>query len=212
MKVAVVSSVFGSPWAGSEELWYQTSLQLLEQGHEVTASVFEISQHCEQLETFKMKGGKVLFRKRFRNGRIHTIKHKFISAFKSLFNGKPDTLVLSLGGLGDLMLYPDLARHLSVDSKINVILVCLFNSDHTIYNQQAREFLVSICNRCKHFVFVSKHNYLLVERQLAQKLNNVSVFSSPVSYLGKYEKVSWPQQNETLQMACVARLDVTAKG
>lgn len=212
MRIGVISSVFGSPWAGSEELWYQTSLKALANAHQVKASIFEVYSPCSQLDNFKKEGGDVLFRKRFRNGRIHMIKHKYVSAFTSLFKWNPDVLILSLGGLPDLLLYPDLHRHLKANNNIRVILICLFNSDNTIYNDQTRSVINFFCQRAEHLVFVSKHNYLLAERQLASKFKSVSVFSSPVSYMDSYTRLDWPKDNDVLKMACVARLDVQAKG
>jgi glycosyltransferase involved in cell wall biosynthesis len=58
---------------------------------------------------------------------------------------------------------------------------------------------------------VSKHNWLLAERQIALKFNKVSVFSGSISYTDKYEKLPW-LANDTLEMACVARFAVQEKG
>lgn len=212
MKIGVISSVYGSPWAGSEELWYQTSLKALEKRHEVKASVFEVYDRCSQFENFKSKGGSILFRKRFRNGRVHMLKHKFVSAFSSLFKWQPDVIILSLGGLPDLMLYPDLLRHLQTNREVKIILICLFNSDNTAYDENMRRVVGFFCERAAHLVFVSENNFRLAERQLAMKFKNVTVFSSPVSYLDSYHSLDWPKDDTVLKMACVARLDVQAKG
>jgi L-malate glycosyltransferase len=212
MKVAVVSSVFGNPWAGSEELWYQTMLQCIGQGHEVYASVFEVNTSCEQHENLRRRGGVLEYRKRFKNGRIHVLKHKYFSAFSNMIKWKPDVLILSLGSMSDLILYPDLERHISENRFSKIVMVCLFNSDNIILDSYTRNMITRFCKKTDHFVFVSHHNHLLAERQLAIKLSNVSVFSSPVSYLDSYAQLPWPQTTHTFQMACVARLDVVNKG
>ncbi len=212
MKIAVISTVPGSPWAGSEELWYQTSLKCLEEGHQVMASIFEVNSKCKQLDNFKNKGGLIVYRKRFKNGRIHVLKHKYISAFKKIFDWKPDAIILSLGNMNNLILYPDLARHINQNATAKVVMISLFNSDNTCLDSGSRMILTGFCNKTDHFVFVSHHNYILTERQLALKLKNVSIFSSPVSYLDSYNQLPWPDDNPVLQMACVARLDVLHKG
>ncbi len=211
MKIAFISSVFSNPWAGSEELWYQTSLRCLERGHQVIASLFEMPCSCPQIENFQSHGGRVHWRKRFQNGRLHVLKYSYVSAFRQVFKSKPDVVILSLGSLMDLTLYPDLLRELQ-ETTARVILVFLFNSDCVIPDSKTRAMIVSYCQRANHLIFVSEHNYTLAERQLALKFNNVSVFNSPVSYLDKYEILPWPDSNDTLEMACVARLAVQEKG
>ena len=213
MKIAVISSVYGSPWAGSEEFWYQTSLKCLQQGHQVFASLFQVNSYCEQLNNFKEKGGILNFRKRFSNGRRHVLKHKYLfSSFNKLFDWNPDTIILSLGCMTDLALYPDLLRQLNKQPAIKIIMITLFNSDNIVLNTITRQTLVTFCKKTSHFIFVSRHNYTLAERQLALKLNNVSVLSSPVSYLGEYKQLPRLADIENLNMACVARLDIINKG
>lgn len=212
MKIAVVSTVYGSPWAGSEELWYQTALTCLSRGHEVLASVFEVDKACVQHDNLRSKGGKLFYRKRFGNGKIYVRMHKYISAFNQLLKNDPDVLILSLGSMFDLIMYPDLARYLKKNTKIKVITICLYNSDTIIPDAHTRNVMSFFCKRTDNIIFVSKHNYLLTERQLALKLKNVSVFSSPVSYMDSYTILPWPEQNNVIQMASVARLDVGTKG
>jgi glycosyltransferase involved in cell wall biosynthesis len=212
MKIAIISTVLGSPWAGSEELWYQTALKCLRDGDQVLASVFEVNGPCKQHDHFIQEGGIIEYRSRYKNGRIHIIKHKFISAFKKVFSWNPDVLILSLGSMTDLTMFPDLERHLKKNTDIRLITICLYNSDTIILNDRTRECLRMFCKRTDHFVFVSHHNHVLTERQLALKLENVSVFSSPVSYQDSYYMLPWPEHNRTFQMASVARFDVGAKG
>jgi len=210
LKIAFISSVFGEPWAGSEELWYQSSLRCLERGDQVMASLFEMPCSCSQIENFQSHGGRVYWRKRFRNGRLHILKHRYLSAFRNVFNSKPDVVIISLGSLMDLTLYPDLLKELQ-ETTARVILIFQFNSDCLIPDANARAMITSYCHRANHIIFVSEHNYLLAERQLAMKFNHVSVISNTVPY-DKYEILAWPETNDTLEMACAARLVVQEKG
>jgi hypothetical protein len=62
MKFAFISTMQGSPWGGSEELWSQAATQLKQAGHDVRASVMYrpqlsqkvavLSQHGVGLETY----------------------------------------------------------------------------------------------------------------------------------------------------------------
>jgi glycosyltransferase involved in cell wall biosynthesis len=210
LKIAFISTVFTEPWAGSEELWYQTSLRCLERGHQVMASLFEKPCSCHQIENFQSHGGKLHWRKRFRNGRLHVLKHSYVSAFRQVFKSKPDVVILSLGSMMDLTLQPDLLRELQ-NTPAKVILLFLFNSDCILPDDNARAIIASFCQRANHLIFVSKHNWLLAERQIALKFNKVSVFSGSISYTDKYEKLPW-LANDTLEMACVARFAVQEKG
>lgn len=212
MKIAIVSTVYGSPWAGSEELWYQTALKSIELGHQVSASVFQVHSVCSQHENFKNKGGTLFYRKRFGNGRLHVLTHKYLSAFSNLFKNKPDVIILSLGSMTDLVMYPDLMRYLTENPNVKLITICLYNSDTIIPDEHTRGIIRFFCQRSNDIVFVSRHNYLLTERQIALKLKNVHVFSSPISYLDSYNMLPWPTDIDKLQMASVARFDVAAKG
>jgi len=165
---------------------------------------------CPQIENFQSHGGRVHWRKRFKNGRLHVLKHSYVSAFRQLFKSKPDVVILSLGSMMDLTLQPDLLRELQ-QSPAKVILLFLFNADCLVPDDNARAIIGSYCQRANHLIFVSKHNCLLAERQLALKFNKVSVFSGSISYTDKYEKLPW-RANDTLEMACVARFAMQEKG
>jgi hypothetical protein len=40
MHILFISTMEGTPWGGSEELWSQAALRLLEKGHRISASVY----------------------------------------------------------------------------------------------------------------------------------------------------------------------------
>jgi hypothetical protein len=52
MRFVFISTMAGSPWGGSEELWSQTALRLHESSHRITASVIswpQLSSHVTDL-------------------------------------------------------------------------------------------------------------------------------------------------------------------
>lgn len=210
MKIAAISTVYGSPWAGSEELWYQTAVACRQQGHEFLASLFEVSEDCHQIQHFQERGGVVDWRKRIRGGRLRNAAIRVRSSFRRVFQYNPDVLLLSLGSLADLALHPDLLRDLDTYAG-RVIVICLFNSDHLTFEDGTRQAIAAVLARADHCVFVSEHNRKLAERQLSVHLQNTSVFSAPVSFSTDHQVLDWPAET-TVQMACVARHEVFAKG
>lgn len=212
MRVGVISTTFGNPWAGSEELWYQTSLSLLEDGHKVRASVFEPNKFCKQHSVFKDSGGVLDYRPRFKNGRIHQLKNRFKSNYKDFFKWNPDVLLLSLGSVGDLMMHTDLKREL-LKSKAKIIPICLFNADYISYSEAVRKELTFYYKKSISSVFVSQHNHELLERQLAIKIEPFHIFSSPTSYqFDERQKLPLLPIDGTINFACAARFDVHIKG
>ncbi|EMI52270.1 glycosyl transferase group 1 [Rhodopirellula sallentina SM41] len=151
----------------------------------------------------------MFWRKRIRGGRLRNLKIRFRSSFKHVFNSNPDVILLSLGSLADFMLHPDLIQDLEAYQG-RLIVICLFNSDNQTFNDHDRKLVGRIMSRAEHCVFVSDHNRKLAERQLATRFKSASVFSAPVSYQTEREILAWPETE--LQMACVARLEVFAKG
>lgn len=212
MRVGIVSTTLGNPWAGSEELWYQTSLVLLKNGVQVRASVFKPGKFCKQHENFKGHGGILDYRRKFRNGRLHQLRNKFLSNYRKLFRWRPDLLLLSLGSVDDLMMHQDLKRELQ-KSNTKIIPICLYNADNICYSSYVREELVYYYNHSKYSVFVSNHNKELLERQLAVRLRRAYVFSSPTSYgMDQHQKLPIPSMKGTIKFACVARFSANIKG
>jgi glycosyltransferase involved in cell wall biosynthesis len=211
MKVAIISTVIGTPWAGSEEFWFQTALKLMADGHSVSCSLFQVDKYCWQHQKYKDSGGLLYYRPIIKNGRIHVWTHKFISKFNFLFKEEPNVLLLSLGSLMDVVLYPDLARYLIKNKNIKLVILCLYNSDNIIYNKEGRSLIKAFTDRASDIVFVSHHNKRLAERQLAKRLYNAHVITSPISYLDKFESLEISNKS-IFSMASVARLDVMTKG
>ena len=74
-----------------------------------------------------------------------------------------------------------------------------------------KERVAGIYERAASVVFVSKRNWKTAERQLVQRLPNAVVLQNPVN-LASSEAVPWPAACDFARLACVARLDVWAKG
>ena len=90
MKAAFISTMAGSPWGGSEELWSRTAMRLCGIGHEVECSVPKWNEPIPALENLAVCGAKLRFRPR-RKGLLRRLTDKLISR-----EGMPDVDALSV--------------------------------------------------------------------------------------------------------------------
>jgi hypothetical protein len=74
MRIAFYSTMGGLPWGGSEELWHQTALVLLQRGHQVVSSTRKWKNTAAPMAHFAADGGQPHYRGRSMFGR--TVRRK----------------------------------------------------------------------------------------------------------------------------------------
>lgn len=215
MKITVVSTMGGSPWGGSEELWAAMVPAALDAGHTVTASVYRWPDTPFRIAELERMGARVLRRSLpRRRSRSDRLLRRVIRAardpYRELLAATPDVVCLSQGATYDVPDdHPSLARALHA-AGIPYVPICHFNSDalqpDDTLRAAAREFFA----RANRTVFVSRQNQELTERQLACRLPNAVVLRNPVN-LVNLEPVAWPAGGPP-SLAIVGRLDVGHKG
>lgn len=214
MRITFVSTMGSSPWGGSEELWSQAALRLLRQGHEVTVSVAwwpNISPKILQLEKL---GAKIFLRRGTSHSFTQRLRQKVTNKPRAhqditewLRSQNSELIVISQGGNADGLDWMRICDQLNLP--FAAVVQC--NSE-TWWPRDKKAAMMARAYRAARRVFcVSRHNLELLERQIGEVLPNALVTWNPFN-IATDKIPSWPKQNGTLKLACVARLEPAAKG
>jgi glycosyltransferase involved in cell wall biosynthesis len=213
-RIAFVSNMDDYAWGGSEELWSRAALQLAAQGYEVSASVVEWLPPHRRLRDLIEKGIDVWFRpKRYslleralRKARSDARAPIVAEVEKMILAHSPALVVFSAGGP-----YPwfDLME-LCIEKRMPFVTIGQANWEgRWLLDEHARRHRKALAEALRCY-FVSHANMRLAEKHLGGELHNGEVVWNPFNI--DYDiSLPWPQSTE-LRLACVARLDPSAKG
>jgi L-malate glycosyltransferase len=221
-RIAIVSTMSGFAWGGSEYLWAAVAKQALQDDHEVLISLLDWSTNHPLVKSLQDRGAQLLVRPRIQStsfllrlGRkicqyiTPLNKIFFRSEYQLIFNSNPDVICISQGGLYDGLFSSDLLDLLDSNS-IPYVIICQHNSDSLLFDDLIRSKLQKQLDRAASVVFVSHQNLKLAERQLALNLSQAKVVQNPVN-LENHDLEPFPSQ-DILKFASVARLETSYKG
>ncbi len=207
MKIAIISTISNYSWAGTEEVWAQFAENALKQGHAIHASVHWRVAQSPRISALQRLGLEVSVRQPFRPTRLYLLKERFYSNMLPLERFKPDIILINSGSLFDILNIPAL-RQFCETVQIPKIFFCHFVAEGFVPHDpvKVRDFAKTM----QGWIFVSKHNYRLAERQLAYKFENAQVIVNGPR-LSLDEPLPWPR-GDTIHFGCVARLETSWKG
>ena len=215
-KIAFVTTMAGVPWGGSEELWGQTALRLLEKGHEVVASVFQWPYRPASLERISASGGSLSFRPRnqpFLGRLIEKARQRLSPSplpsvdMEWLSKEKPDLVVISQGGPWDGVPWMTACLELGIP-------YCPIVHAHSEIWWPMDEDLSAgrkALSGARKVFFVSKANRDQMEMQAGMRLDHAEIVINPWK-VDASEPVAWPDESSVTEIACVGRIDPRAKG
>ena len=214
MKLAIVSLMTGVPWGGSEELWAAAAREALARGWNVEAYLPEWPSVPERVSDLAKRGLAVSYWKQYDpslKARIASkVFHRSADLVRQVQQSSADAIVLSLGSAFNLSGYQGLCDFLRTTPK-RFVLVVQHNYE-TPLRPWEKARVAGIYERAASVVFVSERNRRTAERQLATRIPNALVLQNPVN-LPSFDAVPWPDAAGGFPtFACVARLEVWAKG
>jgi glycosyltransferase involved in cell wall biosynthesis len=232
MKIVFFSTMNGSPWGGSEELWYKTAKLALEQEHKVSI-IFKYWADRENPKLVELKklGAYVIYRDKtilipqepkwytFLRHRLKMhlklnlpIKEplKLQTSYEELIPLDADVICFSQGATFDLAIaekYSKWVENLTVPYHI----ISQFNRDFgfSLTSMQRVKAKV-IFRRAKNIFFVSKNNHSFAEHQLAERIINFKITANSLN-LKDLSPIAYPESNKTCFVS-LGRLDVKTKG
>lgn len=213
MRLLFFSSMGGSPWGGSEELWADAARRAIEAGHEVAVSVFDFGEPVKQVGALGRAGARLIFRPR-----RPTLAEKAAALvmtpgwLRAIEHWKPDAVCLSQGSayecVGRRSTRPFAEWLLRTRSPfVNVVQFNEPKSDLTAGTlaRSRRLYDAASCN-----AFVAARNITEAGATLGGPVANARVVRNPVNLDAPFA-LPWPEAGG-MRFACVARLHVDAKG
>ena len=215
-KIAIISTLEGSPWGGSEYLWATTAEEALNEGHEVFISLRDWSVDYPLVVQLQKRGAQLFPRPQSTSlsSKLLRKANQFLpfinSSYQPIFDCKPDIICISQSNTYDTTYYSNLLK-LITSSSIPYLIICHLNQDTVFFsNNSNRSVAQKLLKDASRVLFVSKQNLQLAERQLAQSLHNAVVVKNPVNLID-HSLVDFPQKS-IVSFAVVARLAVAHKG
>jgi glycosyltransferase involved in cell wall biosynthesis len=212
MKIGFFSTMAGQPWGGSEELWSRAAQVLLNRGHEVSFSTLAWRSTPAPLQQLTDDGAHACFRKRWRMGRSlrQTLQKLRLTRLKHrswLQKQRPDFVLISFAGHTD---DPQIARTCQAAGIPYAILLQAAGTHSWIDPRGLDDFrsAYSDASRC---YFVSAENREVIETNLAIDLPDAEVVDNPFN-VGFDASPDWPSTSQHWKLACVARVNYSAKG
>lgn len=220
MKFLFISTMEGSPWGGSEELWFRSALFLLSKKHSIMVSVKFWENEPLKLALLRNSGALIIKRKQLLTHNKNIYSRVLLRISRSLKKAQqiendfikfnPDIICISQGGTFDF-LEPTILKFLEFFKKPNILISQFnFETGHILQKQQ-RVLALKFINQASGFFFVSERNQRTAERQLACSIPNSKFISNPVT-ISSIGIKKFNFENATLRMACVARFDCDFKG
>jgi glycosyltransferase involved in cell wall biosynthesis len=213
MKFAFISTMQGSPWGGSEELWSQAATQLKRAGHDVRASVMYRPQLSDKLAVLSKDGiGLETYPSpSFLVGpgrrAWDRVSLSYRRSYRRLKRFNPDLVVISQGhNAGGF----DWAK-VCLDAAIPYVIIVHCNSElWWFHEREVAQAILSYTNARRIFC-VSRGNLNLLRLQVGDPLLNSEVAWNPYN-VSPEPAPAWPDESKGWRLACVARLDPAPKG
>jgi glycosyltransferase involved in cell wall biosynthesis len=202
-------------WAACEELWSQAALELLREGHEISASVSTpVHPRVNALQKTGLyiapRPVEYSILERAWHYAFARVKEKWVLELRNVIRNKSPQLVVFSEGTT----YPPIELiDVCVSAKLPFATISHKNWDALWQSDElaARyRHALGLAQRC---YFVSRANLRLAEWQIGCELTNAEVVRNPYN-VGFNAAPAWPrlEPNDQLRMACVARLDPGQKG
>jgi glycosyltransferase involved in cell wall biosynthesis len=211
MRFAFISTMLGSPWGASEELWSQSAVHLSRAGHNVLASVGYWPRLSDKVTALTDHGIRLETYPSYHAGRVRSLWNRFSLSYRRSYRRlkqfKPDLVVISQGHISGGFDWAKVCR----EAAIPYLIMLHCNSETWWFaDRELGEALASYTAARKVFC-VSHHNLDLLRLQLGVPLEDGEVVWNP--YKVSSERIpDWPQDSGLWRLACVGRLDPAPKG
>jgi glycosyltransferase involved in cell wall biosynthesis len=216
MRICFISLMGGSPWGGSEALWFATAIHALKQDDEVFVSVFDWGSVHPKILKLQKAGAEISFRKKFNSSAnifekiSRFFKHRIPSInkdYQAVINFNPSVVFISQGDSFDLAIHHRPLFNLLAKHAIPYAFVCHSHSQYSLIPPVsifpgAKE----IFNLAQQVYFVSKRQWQLTERRLVSRVANGQFTWNPINMKMPDQSLPWMEDN-FIQMAIVGSLD-----
>lgn len=206
MRIAIISTMRGYAWAGTEEVWYHFAKLAMKEGHEVILGADEAVVASRQVQELVEQGLETASRKLFKPMKLFLLKQRFMPDMGKINTFNPDVVLINAGSPLDHF-YASYIWEFCRTLGSPKVFFCHFNSDRLKIPD--RTALRDTFLEMKGMVFVSEDNKQVLERQLATAFPSAKVILNGPR-LKLMEPLPWPEGQ--IRFAQVARLETEWKG
>ncbi|MBD0257737.1 MAG: glycosyltransferase family 4 protein [Cytophagales bacterium] len=226
MKIAFISTMKGCAWGGSEELWVAAAAAAMDENNEVLVSSYDWGEMTgKKILSLWHKGATLELRAREKVCKTPSLGERVFNKLKRLarisasparkgsydfvLDFDPQLVLISQGATYDFLEEHDL---LDMLQKLNkpYFVVCHSYTEAFALHPLHRKTAVRFFNGAKGVFLVARSHIGVLQRQLAARLNQVTVVRNPVN-LQRFGVVPLPAADAT-QFAVVGHLEVIWKG
>jgi glycosyltransferase involved in cell wall biosynthesis len=217
MRIGFISRGASQPWGGSELLWSQCAHRLLEDGHQVFASVPRSRSTPQPVRALRFSGAvidecgqgfqaiarRVLEKisRRLGNNRCDPETSRRLLAFR------PDLVCVSNADTGLAYEWMLFLR----ERGIPYVSISQMNAEWLWPIDERAFSLLEAHSGALASYFVAEANLRLLEAQVGTRLGNARVVRNPFQVPYRID-LEWPAERTPLRLACVGRLHPGAKG
>jgi len=203
--------MYGWPWGGSEELWSQAASQLRRAGHDVQASVRYRPRLSDKFIALARNGIGLKTHPAPEVSPVRRVLNRILlSNWRRAVRLKqfnPDLVIISQGLNAGGFDWAKICR----EAAIPYVIIVQCNADLWWFEEQdVGEAVATYTGACVIFC-VSHSNLELLRRQVGEPLLNGDVVWNPYN-VSTERALAWPDKSEVWRLACVARMDIAAKG
>ncbi|HEX9961182.1 MAG TPA: hypothetical protein VGB00_09640, partial [Pyrinomonadaceae bacterium] len=207
-------------WGGSEELWAGAAQIFARAGHEARAfktsvnrrekRVVELeSANCPVQDLQGLPPKPLRFLNRFLPHDRQPLHKNYAqkSLDKALRSFQPDLTVVSQGINFDGAYLAEVCRR----QKLPYVVVAQKAVDFLFPSDAERAAVRAVYEAAAKCFFVSRHNLNLTEEQIGAALPNAEIVFNPFAVPFE-NSLSWNEEDDSVRLACVARLFIIDKG
>jgi len=211
-KIGFIAASELTPWGGSELCWSAAAERFAQQGVQVHVSAMEWDRPVKQIEHLRSVGCRIFLRRRRslpeRMKRRFLMKNKFELHHMRQIGAGTELVVISQGGNFDGVSWMEAAQA----QGFKYAVISESANEQWWPNDSAAERLAAGYESACAAFFVSDANLELSRRQFVTPLTRGRVIRNPFNV--RYDAhPAWPgDAQESLFLACVARLDPFQKG
>jgi glycosyltransferase involved in cell wall biosynthesis len=210
VRIAFVSTLKGTPWGGSEELWAAACARALHMGHTVLVSRYDWPEAPAKQAKLAAAGAGMSLRP-LRPNKIARLfpRPRWLRELEAF---GPDAICLSQGGAYECAGHRSMIPLVKWLRRSDAALVNLiqFNTPDTSLGPRAAVRAKALYERAAVNAFVAEANIHEATRRLAWPVPRAVVVRNPVN-LPDTSPIPWPT-GPVLRFATVARLDARTKG
>lgn len=208
-RIAFIAANQSARWGGSEELWAQSAMRMVNAGYQVGVSVQGWQPAVPQIDALAKAGCQINYRW-YNKTPFHLIRFKLYKAeiyYRWLDRFKPELAVISQASNIDGIDWMEAC----IARKIPFVPIAHAAAPNYWPSDELAERLASAYRQSVTCCFVAQRNIDLTIKQIAVDLPNAQVVRNPFKV--SYDAAPpWPQPLDPLKLACVGRLEPFSKG